>query len=327
LELAEHAHAIAYTHSAIGLALVEQALQFDEAAVATIENARRQLEEQQQYYMLTAVDAFAADLAARQGRVEEALRWVARERRAFVDDAFPTLYAPGLAFVRVLLAGGSEEQLREARVWLDRQAARAVQTHNILVQIEAQTLAAVLAAAEGDRPQAVQALAQALALAERGQAIRPFLDYAPQLAALFDEPALTEPAGEFAARVRTAVAFEQEASVRRHTASSVGRVEDFQPRAGGSFGSTGVDGQRISRQVAAVSADGPDLSTLLTYREMDVLRLLDQRLTNKEIAQKLGITTETVRQHTVNLFRKLNVDNRRQAVVVAHKLHFFDEPA
>jgi LuxR family maltose regulon positive regulatory protein len=79
--------------------------------------------------------------------------------------------------------------------------------------------------------------------------------------------------------------------------------------------------------VAAVSADGPDLSTLLTYREMDVLRLLDQRLTNKEIAQKLGITTETVRQHTVNLFRKLNVDNRRQAVVVAHKLHFFDEPA
>ena len=48
---------------------------------------------------------------------------------------------------------------------------------------------------------------------------------------------------------------------------------------------------------------------------MDVLLLLNQRLSNKEIAQVLAISPETVRQHAVNIYRKLRVGNRRQAVV------------
>jgi DNA-binding NarL/FixJ family response regulator len=68
--------------------------------------------------------------------------------------------------------------------------------------------------------------------------------------------------------------------------------------------------------------DDQYLRQLLTYREMDVLRLLDQRLTNKEIARHLNISTETVRQHTVKLFHKLHVHNRRQAVVAARTLGY-----
>jgi LuxR family maltose regulon positive regulatory protein len=63
-----------------------------------------------------------------------------------------------------------------------------------------------------------------------------------------------------------------------------------------------------------------NLRDVLTYREMDVLLLLCQRLSNKEIARSLGISTETVRQHTVNLYRKLGVENRRQAIVQADAL-------
>ena len=63
-----------------------------------------------------------------------------------------------------------------------------------------------------------------------------------------------------------------------------------------------------------------NLRDVLTFREMDVLLLLYQRLSNKEIARSLGISTETVRQHTVNLYRKLGVENRRQAVVQADAL-------
>ena len=65
---------------------------------------------------------------------------------------------------------------------------------------------------------------------------------------------------------------------------------------------------------------GRDLRDLLTFREMDVLLLLNQRLTNKEIAHMLAISIDTVRQHTVNIYRKLSVENRRQAIVQAHAL-------
>jgi LuxR family maltose regulon positive regulatory protein len=60
-----------------------------------------------------------------------------------------------------------------------------------------------------------------------------------------------------------------------------------------------------------------NLRDLLTFREMDVMLLLRQRLTNKEIACTLGVSPETIRQHTVNIYRKLGVENRRQAVVQA----------
>ena len=66
----------------------------------------------------------------------------------------------------------------------------------------------------------------------------------------------------------------------------------------------------------------PDLIELLTNREMEVLQLLALRLTNKEIAQELNISTGTVKQHTINVFRKLHVENRREAVLQARVMGF-----
>lgn len=53
---------------------------------------------------------------------------------------------------------------------------------------------------------------------------------------------------------------------------------------------------------------GPDL---LTEREADVLDLLQQNLSNAEIAQKLTVGVETVRTHARNIYRKLGVTSRR----------------
>lgn len=58
----------------------------------------------------------------------------------------------------------------------------------------------------------------------------------------------------------------------------------------------------------------------LSEREMDVLLLLADDLTNDEISQRLFIAVGTVKQHTHRIYRKLRVSNRDQAVRLARSL-------
>ena len=67
------------------------------------------------------------------------------------------------------------------------------------------------------------------------------------------------------------------------------------------------------------------LSGGLTNREHDILILLGKRLTNKEIAQQLYVSPITVKTHTVNIYRKLKVHKRRQAVARAIQLGLLKE--
>ena len=59
----------------------------------------------------------------------------------------------------------------------------------------------------------------------------------------------------------------------------------------------------------------------LSKRELDVLSLLAQGLSNQEIASKLFVSLSTVKTHLQNLFEKLDVKRRTQAVEKARRLN------
>jgi DNA-binding NarL/FixJ family response regulator len=66
---------------------------------------------------------------------------------------------------------------------------------------------------------------------------------------------------------------------------------------------------------SAVSQDGPFSD--LSRRERETLALLAEGLSNSEIAERLGISEKTVRNHLSHLFDKLGVWSRAQAIVFA----------
>ena len=58
----------------------------------------------------------------------------------------------------------------------------------------------------------------------------------------------------------------------------------------------------------------------LTKREQDVLREISKGLNNKEIADNLFITESTVKKHVSNIFVKLNIKNRQEAIIYKSKI-------
>jgi NarL family two-component system response regulator LiaR len=58
----------------------------------------------------------------------------------------------------------------------------------------------------------------------------------------------------------------------------------------------------------------------ISKREFDVLTLVSKGLSNQEIADALFVSTNTIKTHTSNIFEKLEVKNRTQAIIKAKNL-------
>jgi DNA-binding NarL/FixJ family response regulator len=65
----------------------------------------------------------------------------------------------------------------------------------------------------------------------------------------------------------------------------------------------------------------------LTPREREILSLVAEGGTNRDVAQRLWVTEQTVKFHLANIFRKLDVTNRTQASRWAHEHGIVGEPA
>ncbi len=92
---------------------------------------------------------------------------------------------------------------------------------------------------------------------------------------------------------------------------------------------------QLLREALAVREEAPAGETArqraeqyaLTPREHDVLLLVAEGLTNKEIGGRLSITEDTVKKHVQNIIWKLRAADRTQAAIMALKLGLLEQPA
>jgi LuxR family maltose regulon positive regulatory protein len=59
----------------------------------------------------------------------------------------------------------------------------------------------------------------------------------------------------------------------------------------------------------------------LTPRELEIMRLISKGYSNPEIASELVVTINTIKKHTSNIYGKLGVRSRTQAIARAHELN------
>src|SRR5437016_4659311 len=74
---------------------------------------------------------------------------------------------------------------------------------------------------------------------------------------------------------------------------------------------------RVVQELRGTKRDAPNLFTELSDRELDVLRLIADGLSNAEIAKRLIISEKTVKGHVSNILSKLHMLDRTQAAVFA----------
>jgi len=262
------------------------------SAVNSIEAAKRLAIAARNMLQTAVVDAFAAELALRQGRMAEVRQWVDQ----FDPELLTPMYAPvapALVHAKVLVFDEREHGARRAVSTLDELVEYLEHTHNNRFLAEALALRAILRDRHGDAAGAKNDLDSAVRLAQPGRFIRLFVDLGPSIVHLLGRLDLDEEGVRYVGEILAA----------------------FQQRTAGEDSALA-----LPRDVIQVG-----LNTL-SKREQQILQLLAQRLTNKEIAERLHLSPVTVKRHAANIYEKLGVHSRRQAVAKAEGLGLLGAP-
>jgi len=225
------------------------------------------------------------------GELAAVTRWQEESQITAQDMLDPTRELPHISLARVLLARG---RLDEAEHLLTRLAAAAGIGERYGRLIEILVLQAIALHAQGQISAALAALARAVDLAEPEGYVRIFVDEGAAIATVLQlglkrsawgEPRLTAYANGLLA------AWEQEEQpLPEHEGPTVMSVHS-------------------------------SLIETLSERELQVLKLMASGMSNQEIAERLYLARGTVKAHLHNIYGKLAVQGRTQAVALARELH------
>jgi LuxR family maltose regulon positive regulatory protein len=194
----------------------------------------------------------------------------------------PWVETPRLTQARIFIASSEPTMLSAAETILDGCMAEIDALHHTRLRIAALTIRALLYQQQGRRDAALTLLEQTLQQAAPHEFVRSFVDAGQPL-----QPLL--------------YAFRE-----RHSCA------DYVQRLLLTYRPTDV--------LPPLPALFSPLPEMLTRREREILALLAERWSNREIAERLVVTVNTVRKHTSTIYDKLGVNSRREAVASARAL-------
>ena len=189
-------------------------------------------------------------------------------------------HGPPIALARVQLVKGEPSVALALLEPVLRQAEERGWDDQRLKVLVLQTLAF---GAAGDVSRAYETLEQALALAEPGGFVRIFLDEGPQMVRMLYEAAARGIAPAYTKKLLASKSVTDTGQTRR----------------------------------ATYQVDQSDLPEPLSEREIELLQLISDGLSNRDVGDKLFISLHTVKAHTRNIYAKLEAHNRTEAVAKA----------
>ena len=295
-------------HGFISLARLQQARGEYGAAKRTLENFSHLARERNFFApLLGHAGAAKARLALAQGNLPEAIAWVDANGLNIDEPSYPR-ELEYLTLARVLIARGRDDPegpyFDHALRLIDRLLEAAESGARMGSAIEILILRALALHARRETSGAFVALGRALTLAEPEGYVRVFVDEGAPMAAVLSE-------------------FLKARHIGGRSAKPLASL-DYVLRLLVVFESP-LTGAEPPASAQHPQATGQQLAEHLTRREREVLSLLAEGFSNREIAARLFIATSTVKWYVHSILRKLEVDSRTKAVARGRELHLTSE--
>lgn len=255
-----------------------------EMAADYLENARPLVMQAQFAHWSSRFERLQLELWLAESKLRAAVGWADNKLHMGSQESQLESQVAQLAMARVLIVKGDEASLVRALALLETLLQNAEAEHRMGVGIEALALQALAHDKRGKTTDAMTSLEQSLRMAEGEGYVRRFVD-------------LGIPMGNLL----------QEARSRHVMTDYVDRLLEA-----------------LGDMIISADSRGRALPEALTAREEEVLELLAAGLTNREIAERLVISPETVKKHAGNIYGKLDVGSRSEAVARGRELDLLD---
>jgi LuxR family maltose regulon positive regulatory protein len=213
------------------------------------------------------------------GALEEALGWEQRCGLTSTDEVSMNRIAEYLTLARVMAVDGRAD---DALHLLERLQQLLIKEDALRDQIKVVIMKSVTLQRLGQTEAALLQLETALHLAEPEGYIRSFVDEGPLMAEML-----------------TAYLKAQQANLLDSSSASAVSL---------------IYVKQLLQALKVNQGEGILLKGILTEQETKVMQLIALGLSNKEIAHRLSVTSDTVKFHIKNMYRKLGVNNRVQAM-------------